>query len=69
MATKLASRLANLICEIKEIEKELILERVEKVTATEQKIKKWEILGRKISAIWDNVSAVEEIRQQRGKIW
>ncbi|MFH1097683.1 MAG: hypothetical protein ABH886_07210 [Candidatus Desantisbacteria bacterium] len=69
MATKLADKFANLTCEIKEIEKELILEMVEKVTATEQKIKKWEILGRKILTKWDKVSAIDEISQQRGKSW
>lgn len=69
MATKLVGKLANLICEIKEIEKELILEKVGKVKTSVQKIKNWEILGGKISDKWDNVSAVEEIRQQRGKLW
>ncbi|HSE83054.1 MAG TPA: hypothetical protein VLB01_00735 [Thermodesulfobacteriota bacterium] len=69
MSTKIEDKLANLIHEIKEIKKELILQRIEKVESAEQKIKKWETLGKKISDKWDNVSSVEEIRQQREKSW
>ncbi|GEM_PF-470218 len=65
MPTKIENKLANLIREIKEIKKELILQRTEKVEAAEQKIRKWETLSKKISAKWDDVSSVEEIRQQR----
>ncbi len=39
MPTKIENKLANLIHEIKEIKKELILQRTEKVEAAEQKIK------------------------------
>jgi hypothetical protein len=69
MSTKIEDKLANLIHEIKEIKKELILQRIEKVESTEQKVKKWEALGKKISDKWDDVSSVEEIRQQREKLW
>lgn len=69
MSTKIENKLANLIHEIKEIKKELVLQRTEKVEAAEQKIKKWEALCKKVSAKWDNGSSVEEIRQQREKSW
>jgi hypothetical protein len=69
MPTKIENKLANLIHEIKEIKKELILQRIEKVEAAEQKIRKWETLPKKISVKWDDVSSVEEIRQQREKSW
>lgn len=67
MSTKIEDKLSNLIHEIKEIKKELILQKIEKVDATQQRIRKWESLCKKISAKWDNVSGVEEIRQQREK--
>ena len=53
MHTKLEDKLASLIHEIKEIEKELILQKMGKATVVEQKIKRWETLGRKVSAKWD----------------
>ena len=69
MSTKVEGKLVSLIHEIKEIKKELIFQKIEKTKTAEQKIKRWEVLGRKISGVWDKVSAVEEVRQQREKSW
>lgn len=55
--------------EIKEIKKEIILQKVKKADIAHHKIGIWKKLGEKVSAKWDNTSAVEEITQQRGKSW
>ena len=67
MSTKMEDKLANLIHEIKEIRMELVLQKIKKAEATEQKIEKWKALGKKISNKWNNTSSVEEVRQQREK--
>jgi len=60
-------RLSNLIHEIKEIKKQIILDKSVKVNAAQTKIDKWKMLGDKISSNWDGLSAVDEIAQQREK--
>jgi len=67
MSRKVEDKLASLIHEIKEIKKELILQRVEKIEIEEQRIRKWNDLCKKVSAKWNSISSVEEVRQQREK--
>ncbi|MFH0814232.1 MAG: hypothetical protein V2A69_15555 [Pseudomonadota bacterium] len=67
MSTTLENRLGNLIHEIKEIKKELILQKHQKATVAQNKIKAWKALEKKVSSQWNGVSAVEEISQQREK--
>ena len=67
MALTVERRLGNLIHEIKEIKKELILDKSKKVVAEQSRISSWDSLGKKISCKWDSVSAVDEIIQQREK--
>lgn len=67
MSKTFEDRLSNLIHEIKEIRKQIILDRLVKVNATEAKIKKWKMLGGKISSKWNGTPVVEEIAQQREK--
>ncbi|HWP90727.1 MAG TPA: hypothetical protein VNN20_00810 [Thermodesulfobacteriota bacterium] len=69
MSRKVEDKLTSLIHEIKEIKKELILQRVEKAEITEQKTRKWNTFCKKVSAKWDNISSVEEVRRQREKSW
>jgi len=40
-----------------------------KTSASRRQIKRWKRFGEKVSARWDNVSAVEEISLQREKTW
>jgi len=61
-------RLGKLIHEIKEIKKELILDKSNKVISAQNKINSWDSLGKKISCKWDKTSAVDEIIQQREKV-
>jgi len=51
--------------EIKEIKKEVILQRLKKTAATMHASNRWRALGSKISKKWDNISATEEIARQR----
>lgn len=69
MPKSLESRLNDLIHEITEIKKQMILDKSIKVEAAPKKIIEWKALGKKVSAKWDGLSAVEEIRQQREKVW
>jgi len=57
-----------LIHEIKEIKKEIILDKLVRVDGAKTKINKLKTLGDKISSNWDGLSAVDEIAQQREKM-
>ena len=67
MQDTLENRVECLIQEIYEIKKELVLKKFKKSETGPKKINSWRRLGNKISAKWDDVSAVEEISQQREK--
>ena len=69
MSVPLENKLSNLINEIKEIKKELILREVKKTQSTKHKLNKWKTLGERVSSKWNKLSAVEEISQQREKSW
>jgi hypothetical protein len=66
MPHTLENRLGNLMHEIKEIKKELILQKIQKASAGQKRIAAWKILGKKVTAKWDTVSALQEISLQRG---
>jgi hypothetical protein len=51
--------------EIKEIKKEVILQRLKKTAATMHASNRGRALGSKISKKWDTISATEEIARQR----
>lgn len=65
----LETKLSNLIHEIKEIKKEMILQEITKARVAKRKLGKWKTLGERVSAKWDKVSADEEISRQRDKSW
>ena len=67
MPITLKNKLSNLINEIKEIKKEVILLEIKKTHSTKHKLNKWKLLGEKVSSKWDNISVTEEINQQREK--
>ena len=69
MASKLENKLGDLMHEIKEIKKEIILQKVKKADIAHHKISAWKKLADKVSAKWDKISALEEITQQREKSW
>ena len=69
MPKSLESRLNDLIHEITEIRKQIILDKSIKVAAVQNRMREWKALGKKVSAKWKGPSAVEEIRQQREKVW
>lgn len=69
MGSPLENRLGNLIHEIQEIRKDIIIHKIERVTTAQTKINAWKSAGEKISSKWDNVSAVDEIARQREKSW
>ena len=69
MSKSLENRLNDLIHEISEIRKHIILDKVVKVEAAQNRMKGWKTLGKKVSAKWNGPSAVEEIREQRDKKW
>jgi len=61
-------RLDMLVHELNEIKKEVILQKMQPAVRAVGKINAWKSLGEKISIRWDHVSAVDEIRQQRGRV-
>jgi len=67
MAKTFEHRLSDLIHEIKEIKKEIILDKLVKVNGAQTKISKWKMLGEKISTNWHGLSVADEIAQQREK--
>lgn len=67
MPTTIEYRLDMLVHEIHEIKKELIKQKMEKVSTAMGKTNVWKSLGNRISEKWDHISAVEEIVQQREK--
>lgn len=68
-AKTLDDRLDGLVHEIKEIKKELIREKITHVGVVRERTATWTALGKKVSAQWDTVSAVDEISAQREKSW
>jgi phage shock protein A len=69
MIKSLENRLNDLIHEMTEMKKQVILDKSFKVHATQSRIREWKALAKKVSAKWNGPSAVEEIRQQREKVW
>ena len=69
MATKLERKLDTMISEIREIRKELILSKSGEGHVSTGRINAWKALSRKVTAKWDHVPAVDEVRQQREKTW
>ena len=69
MIKSLKNRLNNLIHEMTEMKKEIILDKSFKVEAAQNRIREWKALAKRVSAKWKGPSAVEEIRQQREKVW
>jgi hypothetical protein len=65
MSKTFEDRLSNLIHEMKEIRKQIILDKLVKVDAAQTKIDRWKKLGDKVSSNWDSLSAADEIAQQR----
>jgi len=68
MPTAMEQRLDRVGRELNEIKKEMILLKVQPAGRAVRKITAWKSLGEKISARWDHVSAVDEIRQQRERV-
>lgn len=68
MPTAIEQRLDSLVHELNEIKKEIILQKVQQAAATVGRISVWKSLSGKISAQWDRISAVDEIRQQRDRV-
>jgi hypothetical protein len=69
MATTLEHKLDALMHEIRDIKKELILDKVKKLSITEPRLHSWKALRKKVSAQWDQITAVDEISKQREKTW
>ena len=68
-AKSIDDRLDDLVHEIKEIKKELLLEKVSRAGMVKERTAAWISLGEKVSEKWDSVSAAEEIADQREKVW
>jgi hypothetical protein len=67
MPTTIEQRLDRLVHELNEIKKEMILQKVQQAPTIAGKSDAWKSLGKKISARWDHVSTVNEIKQQRDR--
>ena len=69
MSRTLENRLNGLIHEIKEIKKQIILDKTTRIDVGQNKTHRWKTIGDKVSSKWTGPSSVEEIRQQREKTW
>lgn len=69
METALENKLSNLIHEIKEIKKELILQEMAKKRIAKNRLTAWKTLGKRISLKWDEIFVADEIAHQREKTW
>jgi len=69
MSKILENRLGDLIHDLNEIKKQILLEKFVKVDIAQKKVNIWKLLIKKVSAKWDGHSAVEEIIHQREKTW
>jgi archaellum component FlaC len=69
MVKSFENKLNDLIHEIIGMKKQIILDKSFKVEAAQNRIREWKALAKKVSAKWKGPSAVEEIRQQREKVW
>jgi len=70
MQTQLERKVDTLIHEMREIKKELIADKIEKATKgtlSQKKIAVWKSLGHKVTHLWDDTAAVDEIVFQREK--
>ena len=67
MSKTFEDRLSNLTHEIKEIRKQIILDKLVKVNAAQAKIDRWKKLGDKFLSKWDGLFVADEIAQQREK--
>jgi hypothetical protein len=61
------TKLNHLLRNVKDIQKSIILLNQENKKSAKTKTSKWAALGKKISAKWQEKSAVDEIRSQREK--
>lgn len=68
-AKTMDDRLDDLVHGIKEIKKELLREKISRAGMVKETSESWISLGKKVSARWDTVSAVDEIADQREKRW
>ncbi len=68
MPTAIEQRLDRMVHELNEIKKEIILQKAQQVAYAVERISTWKSLSIKMSANWDDVSAVDEIRLQRDRI-
>ena len=69
MATMLEERLDALVHEIRDIKRDLLMDKIKRLAITKSRMTKWKTLSKKVTARWDHVSAFDEIRQQREKSW
>ena len=67
MSKILENRMGDLIHDLNEIKKQILLEKFVKVDIAQKKVNIWKLLIKKVSAKWDGPSAVEEIIHQREK--
>ena len=61
------TKINHLLRDVKDIQKSIILLNQENKKTVKAKNIKWATLGKKISAKWHGISAVDEIRNQREK--
>lgn len=69
MANSLEKRFDVLIGDMQAMHKEMIVAKMQHVKKSRQKNDGWDILSRKVSAAWDDVSVADEMRLQREKQW
>jgi hypothetical protein len=67
MPKELEHRLDELIHEIKEIKKQILIEKLVEKQSARSRVNRWQKLGTQVSTKWRGPSAVEEIRLQREK--
>lgn len=69
MAIALEKRFDTLVGDVRAIQKELILSKMQHIKKSSRKQEIWDTLSQKVSISWDSISAVDEIVLQREKRW
>jgi hypothetical protein len=67
MPATIEQRLDQLVNEIHDIKRDVILQKVKQADMPAGKRYQWNLLTKKVSECWDHLSAIDEIRLQRDK--
>jgi hypothetical protein len=66
---ELEVKLGQILHGIKDLQKAIIRLKLEEKGFREDRVSRWELLGKEISSKWVGPTVVDEVREQREKKW